>query len=113
MTGIYEVARNATQTVQAILELRESDRAMLSALGARSGNALLLHDYLFSRPVVDSKEVQSLLAVSQPTADALLSALEEMGVLVEWTGRSRGRSWIYGRYVDLFEASAEHGEADL
>ena len=111
VTGIYEVARNATQTVQAILELRESDRAMLSALGARSGNALLLHDHLFSRPVVDSKQAQSLLTVSQPTADALLSSLEEMGVLVEWTGRSRGRSWIYSRYVDLFESSvAASGE---
>ena len=112
VTGIYEVARNATQTVQAILELRESDRAMLSALGARSGNALLLHDHLFSRPVVDSKQAQSLLTVSQPTADALLSSLEEMGVLVEWTGRSRGRSWIYGRYIDLFESSVAASGGD-
>jgi Fic family protein len=100
--GIYEVAREATTTVQEILDLRERDRATLSELGGRSGNALKLHDSLFSNAVVNSKFVQDSLNTSQPTADSLLAALEEVGLLTEWTGRRRGRSWIYSEYVKLF-----------
>lgn len=108
VTGVEEVAGDATQTVRAIFELRDQDRGSLSSLGARSGNALRLHDHLFSSPVVDSKDVQRLLEIAQPTADSLLMSLQDLGLLVEWTGRQRGRSWIYSRYVDLFTESPLH-----
>jgi len=77
----------------------------LSGLGGRSGNALRLHDSLFSTPVVNSPTVQRILGVSQPTADSLLSRLEDVGLLREWTGRRRNRSWIYDEYVQLFTAT--------
>lgn len=104
VAGVQEVAQRATDTIQGILALRERDRARLSELGARSGNALILHDVLFSRAVVNSKLVQEVLDVSQPTADGLIERLEEIGLLNEWTGRQRNRSWIYSDYVDLFVA---------
>lgn len=100
--GVAEVAGAATQKVRDILALREKDRELLSGVGGRSGNALLLHERLFSNPVVDSRSVQELLGVAQPTADSLIALLEEVGVLREWTGRRRNRSWIYSEYVDLF-----------
>lgn len=102
VSGVSEVAREATRTVQAILELRERDRATLSEMGARSGNALRLHEELYSRPVVTSKMVQSMLTMSQPTADRLLKDLEDLGLLREWTGQRRNRSWIYSDYVSVF-----------
>jgi len=102
VTGISEVAKAATETVQDILKLREGDRALLGQMGARSGNALRVHDRLFSQPVVNSKAIQRELDVTQPTADALLDAMETLGILREWTGKHRNRSWIYQRYVGLF-----------
>ncbi len=105
VTGVRDVASEATETVQSILKLRERDRMTLSGLGGRSGNALRLHDSLFSTPVVNSPTVQRILGVSQPTADSLLSRLEDVGLLREWTGRRRNRSWIYDEYVQLFTAT--------
>jgi Fic family protein len=102
VAGVYEVAKEATETVQRILSLRERDRTRLATLGARSGNALRLHDMLFSKAVVNSRYVQRVLDISQPTADTLLATLENTGLLREWTGRRRDRSWIYTAYVDLF-----------
>ena len=104
VAGVDEVARAATESVQSILSLRERDRAALADLGGRSGNALRLHDYLFSMPVVNSKRVQQLLDVSQPTADSLIARLEKIGLLQEWTHRRRNKSWIYSDYVALFTA---------
>ena len=102
VAGVHDVARDATRTVQEILALRERDRTRLADLGARSGKALKLHDGLFSNAVVNSRLVQELLEVSQPTADSLLAAIEDLGLLREWTGRQRHRSWIYSEYVNLF-----------
>ncbi|MCZ7534177.1 MAG: Fic family protein [Acidimicrobiia bacterium] len=107
--GVHAVATAATQSVRDILALRERDRDSISELGARSGKALLLHESLFMNPVVDSKRVQRLLGVSQPTADALLDAMEGLGVLREWTQRRRGRSWIYDEYVQLFTREIAQG----
>ncbi|MDJ0791952.1 MAG: Fic family protein, partial [Acidimicrobiia bacterium] len=103
--GVHTVAHSASESVRSILELRERDRAILGSLGGRSGNALKLHEALFSNPVVNSKRAQSLLEVSQPTADALLASMEDLGVLTEWTGRQRGRSWLYAEYTQLFSGA--------
>lgn len=107
VAGIDEVAREATSAVVKILELRERDRARLSGLGGRSGNALQLHDELFTKPVVSSRFVQATLGVAQPTADRLLDDLEKLGLLHEWTGRKRDRSWIYSEYVSVFDSAEE------
>lgn len=107
VAGISEVAAAATETVQGILELRERDRALLGQMGARSGNGLQVHDRLFSKPVINSKAIQRELDVSQPTADALLDTMEALGILREWTGKRRNRSWIYQEYVELFHDSSD------
>lgn len=48
--------------------------------------------------------MQTLLDVSQPTANKLISKLEELGLLLEWTGREREQSWVYSDYFDIFVA---------
>ena len=111
--GVYTVAQAAEQSVRQILELRENDRASLGQLGARSGNALQLHESLFTNPVVNSKRAQSLLVVSQPTADSLIEAMEDLGVLREWTGRQRGRSWVYHEYMELFQADLAEDQSGV
>jgi len=105
--GIAQTAGAATQTVRSILDLRERDREVIAGLGRRTGNAYRLHDYLFSSPAVNAKRVQDLLGVSQPTANRLLNDLEAVGILIEWTGRKRGQSWLYSDYFNIFVAGDE------
>ena len=100
--GVDHVAREATETVRSILSLRERDRAMISGLGGRAGKAHVLHDHLFSNPAVNAANVQEVVGVSQPTANRLLDDLEELGILEEWTGRLRDRSWLYSEYFNIF-----------
>jgi Fic family protein len=109
--GIAETAATATTTVRNILEQRENDRAAIAKLGRRAGNAYRLHDFLFSSPAVNAKTVQRVLEVSQPTANRLLNELEELGILVEWTGRERDQSWLYSDYFNIFVAGDSSGGA--
>lgn len=102
--GVADTAKNATRTVQAILDLRERDRTTIAELGRRAGNGYRLHDYLFSSPAVNARTVQELLGVTQPTANRLISELERLRILHEWTGRERGQSWLYQDYFNIFVA---------
>lgn len=105
--GIYETARAATTTVRSILDLREQDRSSISRMGGRAANAYRLHDHLFSSPVVTAKTTVAVLDVSQPTANKLLDDLEELGILFEFTGRQRGKSYIYADYFNIFVSGDE------
>jgi len=105
--GVAETADAAAQTAKGALDLRERHREAIGGLGGRAANAYKLHDHLFSSPVVNARGAQDLLEVSQPTADRLLADLEALGIIVERTGRKRGRSWLYSEYLDLFATVEE------
>lgn len=103
LDGIAQVATEATDTAIEIMGLRERDRARLSEnLGRRAGRGLAILDELFKRPVLQTKAVQGLLAVSQPTASALVRDLVELGILRELTGKQRYRVFAYAEYLSLF-----------
>ena len=102
-SALRTVADGATRTACDIVNLREETRDRISPLlGRRSGNALQLLDHLFKNPYVIVNHVQTALEVSQPTANALVAALEEIGVLVETTGRKRNRVFAFEDYLKLF-----------
>lgn len=64
------------------------------ALTARRGTAAwAVVDLLFRRPVVDVASVAAELGVSTVNAAKALDALVAAGVLVEFSGRRRGRCW--------------------
>lgn len=106
LDGMAQVAREATQTAHAILELRERDRQRIGqALGRRGPTGLILLDELLKQPIVQTKTVQRRLSISQPTAAGLLQALVDAGILRELTGRPRYRVYAYDEYLRLFPGS--------
>jgi Fic family protein len=101
--GIGQVAGEATDRALEIVQLRtEHQRVIPEKLGKRAPNALALLDHLYRQPVVSAKLVESMLAVSQPTASALVRDLEGIGFLREFTGKQRNRLFAYQPYLDLF-----------
>ena len=102
MQGVAETARKGRDVFQKILRLRTETENSLLDLGKRAikARALLLH--LYRRPMVTGPEVETLLKVSRPTANALIKDLIDRGILVESTGRLRGRLYAFERYLKLF-----------
>ncbi|MEX2374316.1 MAG: hypothetical protein WD942_01860 [Dehalococcoidia bacterium] len=49
------------------------------------------------------KRVGEVTELSQPAANALTNALEEIGILRETTGRKTYRMFAFDRYLKLFE----------
>jgi len=102
LQGVAETARKGRDVFQKILRLRTETENSLLDLGKRAikARALLLH--LYRRPMVTGPEVETLLKVSRPTANALIKDLVDRGILVESTGRLRGRLYAFERYLKLF-----------
>ncbi len=110
LEGVASVSAEATDTARRIVSLREETRAEINErLGRRTGSALQLLEDLFKNPIVNVKRVQEVTTLSQPAANALTNAMEELGILHEITGRKTYRVFAFGRYLDLFAERQQRG----
>ena len=104
LEGVATVATEATGTARKIVELREEVREQIAQhMGRRASRAHQLLDGLFRNPVVNVKDVERMTDLSQPAANALTTALAEMGILKELTGQRRNRVFMFETYLSLFE----------
>lgn len=104
LRSVIAVSTEAAKSIRSILTLRETDRSSISlALGRGAGNGHRTHEYMFQHPVVSVNEIKKLLNVTYSAANTVVARLERIGILKEFTGRTRNRRFIYSAYMDLFD----------
>ncbi len=104
LLGVKDVSLQAADTARRILELRESHRrAITEQLGRASGNGHRVLEHLYERPIISASDVETLLGITFAGANQLVARLVGLGILTEFTGRSRHRRFRYDAYVRLFE----------
>ncbi len=57
--------------------------------------------------VVKAPSAAEQLALSEPPVYAAVSRLEELGILREVTGKSRGKTYVYGEYMDILNEGTQ------
>lgn len=104
LRGVYEVAQEASATARKIVAMKEEHRQLvLQQVGPRrAGNAIALLESLYFKPVFSVSHVESVTGLSYTNANALVSDLNEIGLLQEITGRVRNRAFAYAPYLDVF-----------
>lgn len=103
LTGVIDVAGEATETSRRIQLLREQNRAAITEhLGRAVGNGHRVLESLFNRPIVTVSEVTGMTGTTYAAANNLVAKLVELGILVEMTGYARNRRFRYEPYVRLF-----------
>lgn len=105
LRGVTATSLTATRTARAILELRESGRAIVLQLANPSPAGQRLFDYLFEHPIVTVRMVETHLGCSYAKANSLIQqfAAPEIGFLEEVTGGQRNRRFRFKPYLALFE----------
>ncbi len=102
LNGVAQTAIKGRDVFRQILTLRtEVEQAVLS-LGKRAHSARLALNLLYRKPIINAADVEEALTITTPTANALIKALVELGILVEITGQQRWRSYAFERYLRLF-----------
>lgn len=99
--GVRDAAQQAVATARRLLSLIQRDRERIEGIGRRRGSALQLHEYLQRHVFVRAPEATSTLPLSGPTVRSAISALEEIELLREITGKGRNRVWVYREYLDI------------
>lgn len=102
LTAVIETSNKSIETFNGILELKSRMDIYIASLGRKAENGQKLITYLYKQPVVDSKKTMKILGVSAKTAGSLLKDFEKEGILVEYTGFQRNRSFIFNEYIELF-----------
>jgi len=103
LNGVIETARDSIKTFKDIIDLRQRYEQKIMTLGSRAKKAQKLLLYMFSRPIVNNKNITKELGVSFNSANRLIKSLMEVGLLTEITGFSRNRLFVLKEYLDLFK----------
>jgi Fic family protein len=103
LRGVFEVSQGATNTARAILELREEHRTAIAKRLSGSTNGLRLLDHLYQQPIISIGMAKQFLGCAYITASKVIEDFQNLGILIETTGRPRNRRFRYQRYWDLFE----------
>lgn len=111
LRGVEREAGDAALRAQRLLDLRETWRARY--LQERAGsNLLAATDHLLAQPIVTATQVQAALGVVNRSAQLIVDRLVRDGLLVEVTGRQRGRVYVARPVLDLLELDQDSDARD-
>ena len=97
------MSRQATDTAQRILTLREEHRHIVTEnFGRAASNGHRVLEHLYEQPIISVRNVQDLIGTTYVAANMLVARMVERGLLREYTGQARNRRFMYQSYVDLF-----------
>ena len=103
LRGVIDVSHQAAETARRILLMRETHRSIITEkFGRAAGNGHRVLEQLYDHPIVSVNVVQDLIGTTYPAANQLVSQFEKHGILIECTGQSRNRRFLYQKYTDLF-----------
>ena len=102
LSGVAETSAKGRDVFNAILKLRTCVEQKIPKMGKRSESAQNLIHLLYKKPIVTAEDVEVNLALSAPSANALIKTMCEAGILHETTGQRRGRVYAFREYLELF-----------
>lgn len=103
LTGVIETSKNSIKTFDEIIKLKKDVENKLTKIGKKAPNGQRLLELLYSKPKVNSKLVSEGLGITPATANGLLKAFVEVGILQEKTGFNRNRFYVFEEYIKIFK----------
>ena len=103
LRGLIETSKKGILTFDKIIVLQKNCQEKITTLGRRSEIGRKLLKILFSKPIVNVNKIVEELKITFPTANAIISDFEKIGILKEVTGYARNRLFSFVEYINLFK----------
>lgn len=104
LVGVEQTATQAVITLSNVLALKSKmEQEITAVFGRRSNSALVLLSSLFENPVTTIEKASKTCNLSYKAANDLVALMQEKQYLVEVTGQSRNRIFIFEKYLDAFK----------
>jgi Fic family protein len=107
LRGVKETSDQAVSTARRILDLVDSDRKKIEALGRSAASVLRVHQYAQTHPILSIATAAEEIGITFPTVAAAVHRLRELGIFREVTGKRRGRLYTYRGYLDILNEGTE------
>ena len=104
LVGVIETAEKSVSTLEKIVDIKvHIEQNRIQSLGKRAKQGQLLLNNLFSKPIINVKDIQEITGLSSKAAYDLVKAFVETGILKETRGYQRNRVFIFEEYVKMFK----------
>jgi len=107
LDGVRTQALDATRRAQRLEHLRQSYRVRIQA-SASPTRLFEAVDLLFRQPIITAASVAQDLGVGRSTAHRYVQALQDTGIILEMTGRSRDREYIAHEIIRAIQDPLPH-----
>jgi Fic family protein len=101
LEAVVAAATDAERSIVAIASLVTADRRCLLGATKVGPASYRLFEMLPMMPRFSIEQVRQKLNTTFPTATAAVKVLEDLGIVVEFTGQKKNRSYSYQAYIDL------------
>ncbi len=102
-TGIAEIAKDAIETSNKIMDLRERDMSKIHSLGKGASTGVTLLQNLYRLPIVDAKKVAFWTGNSIQAAYKTINKFIEIGILEQRDeNKVYGKTYVYKDYLQIF-----------
>lgn len=103
LVGIEKTATQGVNTLTNVLIVKSDIESTIhKEFGRRSTSAIELMNALFKEPFISVKQVENICDLSKKTAGSLVAAFAQHGWLIEMTGQSRNRVFMFEPYLKQF-----------
>lgn len=104
LTGVIQTSEKSLTTLKKITDLKssiEKDRILTMRKRSKKGHELLIG--LFRKPIVTTRDVESITKLSPKAVNDLVNLFVEKKILKENTGYQRNRIFVFDEYLKMFE----------
>lgn len=101
LQAIMESAEDAVATIDELIALHDANVAVISRLGRAAKNAILVFNYLESNPIIEIRKTSEALGIAFNTVSSAVNRLVDAGILIQTSGISRNRTFVYEAYLDI------------
>jgi len=101
LEAVAVAATDAERSIVAIASLVAADRRRLLGAAKVGPASYRLFEMLPMMPRFSIEQVRRKLNTTFPTATAAVKVLEELGIVAEFTGQKKNRSYSYQAYIEL------------
>jgi len=102
LNAIRTQALDAIWRSEKLITLREDFHHRLKQASCHA-RFFKIVDNLFTMPAINIAEIVERTEVSKPTAAAVVEKLEQLKILIEYTGRERDRDWVARDIIHVIE----------
>ena len=107
LAAIYESAKDATENIDRLAALHSRSMAAIDGMGRASATAIKVFSYLEANPIIGTGKTAAALGMAYNTASGAISRLVGAGILSQYGGNARRRTFAYTEYLDLLRGGTE------